>query len=325
MVFDPLSFLALALLAVLFAWITWRAAHVRLGFLRWLAVLVANPATLLLLSATVFAAIGYYRLSASRDNPVPDINVQDTPEQLARGERLANYCAVCHSSAGTLPLNGSTQDFAEAPGVPSLGDLYPPNLTPAGPLSSWSDGQIIRAIREGIHANGRTLVLMPSGTFHNMSDEDVQAVVGYLRSQPAVQHNPPSNQLNVLGVIMVGLGFFPTSAQPPVTQPIVAPPEGTPAYGEYLVAISGCRGCHGPDLAGRKPFGFAPSGPNLTAAVPKWSLTGFTQTFRVGVDPEGDRLDPQQMPWRNYSPMFSDDDLAAIYAYLHSLKPQASE
>src|SRR5262249_38807907 len=98
------------------------------------------------------------------------------------------------------------------------------------------DGEVIRAIREGVHKSGRPLVIMPSEVFHNLSDTDVQAIVAYLRSQPAVQPVTPATKLNVVAALLIGSGLFHTSAQMPITQPII-PPTGGPSAdsGKYLV------------------------------------------------------------------------------------------
>src|SRR5262249_51210123 len=158
-------------------------------------------------------------------------------------------------------------------GGPPMGTLYAPNLTPAGEIRDWTDGEIIRAIREGIHKSGRALIIMPSENFKNMSDADVQAVVAYLRSQPASGTASPPARLSILAAAFIGVGMFPTAAQPAITAPIVAPAEGrTPEYGKYLVSVLGCTTCHGENLGGRKPGMGPPAGPNLTMIVPKWSL-----------------------------------------------------
>lgn len=104
---------------------------------------------------------------------------------------------------------------------------------------------------------------------------------------------------------------------------MVAPPEGATAdYGKYLVSVIGCRACHGQDLAGGKPSGFGPpAGLNLTALAPKWSEADFVKTIRTGVDPTGHSLNPDAMPWKEVSTFGTDDDLKAIYAYLHALTP----
>src|SRR5690606_12229479 len=113
--------------------------------------------------------VGLYRLHWPRTAPAPDLQLAGTPEQLTRGKHLAYLCVQCHSSTGDLPLDGAKNDITDG----NLGTLYPTNLTPGGPLRDWTDGEIVRAIREGIHPNGRTLLLMPSEQYRGMSDEDV--------------------------------------------------------------------------------------------------------------------------------------------------------
>ena len=95
-----------------------------------------------------------------------------------------------------------------------------------------------------------TLIIMPSEVFHNMSDADVQAIVAYLRSQPA-RVGYAADETEYRRAFFIGAGVAPTSAQPPIPQPVVAPVEGASAeYGEYLVSILGCRVCHGENLYG---------------------------------------------------------------------------
>ena len=142
--------------------------------------------------------------------------------------------------------------------------------------------------------NGRALIIiMPSEVFHAMSDDDVHAIVVHLRSQPAVERATPPRSITALGAAIIGAGLFPTAVQPPVTQPVVAPPVGvSPAYGLYLVSISGCQVCHGSDLAGRQPTGRGPpAGPNLMTIE-----ADFLKTIRTSVDPTGHSLRRELMP-----------------------------
>jgi mono/diheme cytochrome c family protein len=163
---------------------------------------------------------------------------------------------------------------------------------------------------------------MPSEVFHHLSDTDVQTIVAYLRAQPAVLPATPPTRLNALAAIFVGSGVFRTSAQPPITQPVVAPVQGPSAeYGKYLVSILGCAACHGEDLAGRAPGGLGPpAGPNLTLTIPRWTKEQFVHTLRTGVNPYGHTL-KQEMPWQVISAFAGDEDLQAMYAYLHELPP----
>ncbi|HEX8684557.1 MAG TPA: c-type cytochrome [Ardenticatenaceae bacterium] len=319
MVASILSFVVVIALFLLLAWLTRRLWRVRNPGLRWLGVIVFGLLTAVVGLVTVVALVGAARLNLPQSNPVPDATVAGTPEQIARGERLVNICAGCHSTTLAPPLDGSGENF-----VPEFGTLYPPNLTPYH-LGDWSDGEIVRAIREGVGRDGRALLIMPSSQFRHMSDDDVQSVVAFLRSQPSVDRDVPETSMNVLGSALVGAGMFPTSVQPPITEPIIAPPLSDAVnHGEYLVNITGCRECHGADLTGGVPGGFTPVGPNLRAVVPNWSAEDFINTIRTGVTPEGNELDPAEMPWPEVSRMYSDEELQTIYEYIRQLGPTAS-
>lgn len=200
-----------------------------------------------------------------------------------------------------------------------MGELYAPNLTPAGPLKDWSDAEILRALREGVDRQGHPLVIMPSQAIHYASDEDAFALIAYLRSQPAVIHDLPPRNLSVLASIMVGAGLFPTSAQPPILEAIVAPAPGTLDYGAYMAASLGCADCHGNNLSGNSG-GPGPSAPNLRAIVPHWKEDEFIKFFRQGQDPSG-RIVADIMPWKNYGLALGDDDLKSLYQYLVSSQP----
>jgi mono/diheme cytochrome c family protein len=317
--FDFPGVTMLACLALSGTWLALRARRVRNRVGKWIGVGLAGLIATIASLAVGIALVGFYRLNfPPRRAPVPDPKVAGSPEQVARGARYGAICAACHSPDGAVPLTG--RNFAE--GGPPVGTLYAPNLTPAGEIRDWSDDDIIHAIREGVHKSGRALIIMPSEVLCNLSDADVQAIVAYLRSQPVTGTASPPTRLNVIAALFVGSGLVHTAAQPPITHPIVAPPEGTTAeYGEYLVSVMFCRQCHGEHLAGREPGGLGPpAGPNLTLILPPWTLEDFRQTLRTGVDPYKHTL-REEMPWKQLSAFATDQDLEAIYTYLHALKP----
>ncbi len=311
----------LALVAVILfvGSLTRRAGRIKRAVLKWPAVLLAGLLTLMVALFTLVALVGFYKLYANPGNPVPNLKAAATPEQLAGAERYAHLCMGCHSTTHDLPLDGAADNFFSTRGP--LGTLYPANLTPAGPLKDWSDAEIIRAIREGIDNSGQPLVVMPSEIFHHLSDSDVQALVAYLRSQPAVQHDTPDDNLNILGVFIVGAGLLQTSAQSSITQPVTAPPRAvTVEYGQYLVSITGCQSCHGADFAGGTPSKLGPpAGPNLIAIVSQMSPAAFIKEIRTGVDATGHTVDPNEMPYKQISAMYDDDQLEAIFTFLHGL------
>ena len=314
---NLVGLLVLIAFVVLFAWLARRAFRSKRGLIKWVGVVLAGLPTLLLGLLSVVAVIGLFKVYAPRGGPVPDITVEGTAAQIARGEHLAYaFCASCHSLNGELPLSGG-EDVGKASPVP-IGSLFPSNLTPGGRLKGWSDGEIFRAVREAVDRDGRSLLTMSALSTRNLSDDDLQAVIAYLRSQPAVANEIPENNPNLLFAIFLGAGLVPQPA--PVTGAIAAPPIGATAdYGEYIVSYAGCRDCHGADLSGGRG-GLTPAGPNLIAIMPKWTLDEFVTTMRTGVDPTGHRLDPIQMPWKSIGKL-DDVELAALYEYLHGLTP----
>lgn len=321
--FDFVGVGILVVLLIVFAVLSWRAWRANNRVVRWAGGVVCSLLTLIIALVTGAALYGFAQVNRSYNNPVADIKVAGTPEQLARGAKLANTCVGCHSSNGQLPLTG--QNFGE--GGPPVGTLYAANLTPAGELKDWTDGEIIRAIREGIHKDGRSLLIMPSSVFHSLSDEDVQALVAYLRSQPAAEPGSPPTRINTIGALLVTIsgGAFLT-AQPPITAPVTRPPEGpTAEYGGYLISsVAGCRDCHGANLAGGIPDSNGPpAGPNLTSVGQRWSEADFIKAMRTGVKPDGKAFN-EDMPWKEINGFASDDDLKAMYAHLKTLTPISS-
>jgi mono/diheme cytochrome c family protein len=317
--FDFEGVTVLFSLAALGTWVALRARRAQNRVGKWVGSILSSLLATISTLAFGVALVGFYRINFPPHSPaVMDLKVAGTPEQIARGARFGALCAGCHSPDGNVPLAG--QDFFKE--GPPFGTLYAPNLTPAGEIKDWSDGDIIRAIREGVHKSGRAMVIMPSEILHNLSDADVQAIVAYLRSQPAVGAISPPTKLNVIAALLIGTGIGHTGAQPPITHRIVAPAEGASAdYGEYLVSVMFCRQCHGENLEGRKVGGLGPpAGPNLTLILPQWSLEDFRHTLRTGVDPYKRTLG-EGMPWKQLSAFASDQDLEAIYAYLHGLSP----
>jgi mono/diheme cytochrome c family protein len=158
-----------------------------------------------------------------------------------------------------------------------------------------------------------------------LSDDDIRALVAYIRSVPAAgQQTPtPPDQVSPLGLVMVGTGLLP-AGNPVFTGIVTAPPKAaTVEYGEYILSYQDCRVCHGASLLGGAPGQFGPLGPSL-AIVKDWKLEEFIATLRTGADPYGHEIDGTLMPWRTLGKM-DDDELGAIYAYLtHLPDAQAS-
>jgi len=300
---------ALIAAAVLFLWASFRALRAENRFLKWGGGGLAALLGVAVSSLVVLTVVGFFKLHA-RNAPVPDLDVVGTPGQTQRGQAIANsFCDGCHSRTGLL--TGGV-DIGKHLAVP-IGSFVSSNLTPAGELSHWSDGEIFRAIRNGIDADGRWLIIMSYTSAGKLSDDDIKALIAYIRTRPAAGSLTPPDELNPLGYLMLGAGLLP-AGKPVFTGAIDAPPKGhTAQYGEYIISYLDCRECHGLNLTGGVVGQLPPIGPDLHL-VKYWKLEDFITAMRRGVDPGGRELS-DQMPWRQIGKM-DDDELTAIYEYL---------
>jgi mono/diheme cytochrome c family protein len=265
--------------------------------------------TILVSSVSALTATGLVKQHA-RSAPLPSVRIELTPERLARGKAVTDsFCSGCHKA--TLTGGGDLADDLPI----NIGSFVAANLTPAGPLKRWSDGEIFRAIRNGVDASGGWLTIMSFTNASRLSDDDTFAVIAYLRSLPAAGAPTPGqlDRFNLVGLAMLGAGMLP-DAKPVTAARIAAPPRGpTAKYGEYLMSYQDCRECHGKNLSGGVPGQLPPLGPDL-GIVTQWTCDEFVTTMRSGVDPNGHQIG-EKMPWRPIGRM-DNDELAAMYQYL---------
>lgn len=316
MVTNLLVWFGLLAVTVLFGWLARRAFRARSRIVKWAGGVLSGLLTIILALIVVVSGIGLYKLYGPHNVQAISISAPTTPQQVARGEHIASIiCIDCHSQTKQLPLSGGRDVGKDSP-IP-IGSLTSFNLTPGGPLKDWSDGEIFRALREGIDQQGRTLVAMSAMATRHMSDEDIKAVIAYLRSQPAIPSTAQEgDNPNLLFAVFLGANLLP--APEPVTGAVTAPEKAeTPEYGSYIVSFVGCTDCHGANLSGGKSGGLNPVGPNLRI-VKGWTRDQFISTLRTGTTPEGIKLNPKVMQWNIYGNM-DDEELGAVYAYLTSL------
>lgn len=300
--------------AALLGWSAIRLWRISSSLLRWVLVSLAVLASTACFALSILAIAGLDRLYA-RSAPIPNLKVAGAPGEILRGgEIVRSFCDTCHSQTG--PLTGG-RDIGKGFPIP-IGSFVSANLTPAGSLGRWSDGEIFRAIRNGVDADGHWLTIMSYTNAGSLSDDDIRSLIAYLRTRkPAgtATVNPP-DRFSLLGVVLLGVGMLPPG-KPVFTGVITAPPKSaTVQYGSYVVSYQDCRECHGADLAGGVPGQLGPIGPDLNL-VKSWNLAQFIATMRTGTDPGGHQL-REQMPWRWIGKM-DDDELGALYEYLTQL------
>ena len=163
--------------------------------------------------------------AASR--PAPDVKVASTPAKIKRGAYLATNvmgCVGCHSplNEAHLPLpdqlGAGGRVFGHAEGLP--GEIVSANLTPdpATGIGSWTDGELVRAIREGVSRDGHALFpIMPYPNYRELSDDDTEAIVAYLRSLPPVAKAVTPTKLDF------PLNFIVNTIPKPLEGPVAAP------------------------------------------------------------------------------------------------------
>jgi mono/diheme cytochrome c family protein len=190
-----------------------------------------------------------------------------------------------------------------------------------------TDGEYVLAIRHGLAPNGYPLKLMPSSDYMNLSDEDLAAIIAYVKSLPPVDNELPPSSMGPLGRALMVAGKLPILHAERIDHErghlATVPRATTAGYGAYLAAV-GCKGCHGPALAGGKIADGDPAWPpaaNLTPAGPtrSWSEGDFRRLLREGKRPDGSLIN-KAMPWR-LTTRLSDDEIRAIWLYLRTLPP----
>jgi hypothetical protein len=167
---------------------------------------------------------------------------------------------------------------------------------------------------------------MPSQELSWLPDEDLVAIISYLRSMPAVDRPSGEVKPGVLGRVldrrdMVVLDVARRIDH--VNRPTVPAPAPTPQYGSFLA--KSCYGCHGEHLSGGPIPGAPPSMAvplNLTpheTGLAGWTYEDFVNTLATGKTKDGRALDPM-MPFAGLAKM-NDTEKQALWAYLQSLPP----
>src|ERR1043165_1495254 len=296
---------------------------------------------LALLIVGITFTVGWRPFIGPKTRPLTNRTFEATPARIERGSYLVNGvygCLACHSERdqnlrGMPPRAdklGAGTIFGEGADLP--GQLVAPNLTPDGETGAgtWSDDALARAIREGIGNDGRTLFpLMPYLNYKDMPDEDLAAVIVYLRSLPPVKNSLPKTE------IIFPVKYLIRSAPQPITSPVAQPDLSNPVKrGQFLTKMASCAECHTAQERGQPKPGLELAGgllfkqPNETvmvanitpdaSAISYYDEDLFLQAMRTG-KVKARNLSPI-MPWYFYRNM-TDEDLKAIFAYLRTVKP----
>jgi mono/diheme cytochrome c family protein len=213
-------------------------------FFKFLGILV------LIILLAVAGVAAYVKLALPNVGDAPDLKVEATPERLQRGQYLANHvmvCMDCHSTRdwslfsgppvpGTLGKGGDV--FNQTMGFP--GKYYAPNITPSG-IGNWTDGELFRAITTGVRKNGKPIFpVMPHHNYGRMDEEDIKAVITYIRSLPPVENQVPASESDF------PMNFIINTIPSKATLAPMPPRTDVVAYGKYMATATSCGDCHTP-------------------------------------------------------------------------------
>ena len=254
---------------------------------------------------------------------------EPTADLVARGKYVfgtAGGCA-CHTTPDGRGLNAGGTKFD----LSFFGVVYVPNITPDPEtgIGKWTDDQVIGAIRRGERPDGSKLFpIHPYKYLGNIADDEIEALVAYLRSVKPVKSSVPARSLKIP---------VPTRTIVPATK--IAPREGL-ARGAYLAGGPGhCAECHTPRRfdASTDDTKFLAGGPgperslgaNITphdeTGIGRWTEAQIARFLRTGVKPSGqDAYSLMRTVIIGTSAGFKDlteADALAIARYLKTVPP----
>lgn len=230
-------------------------------------------------------------------------DAQPSPAEIARGKYVfgATGGCGCHTEKGKgKPVNAGGRQI-DAP----FGTVFATNITPDRQtgIGTWTDEQIITAIRLGRRPNGERIVpVHPFMAFNGMAEADLKALVAYLRTIPPVNRANQPKRITVPLFESVFLPAWLAAFAPRETPPPVAPTSGL-ARGEYLVkAVAHCGECHTPRgitqaVDNSRFLGGNPKGPenseipNITPDPQtglRWTVEEIADYLATGNKPDGD-------------------------------------
>lgn len=275
--------------------------------LKWFGRGVLAVFLLLVVAAGVVYALSERMIRQTYDVPAAAIAIPTDSAAIAEGERLARTRGCysgCHGEAAEGGL------FIEDR---LLGSIDAPDLTRAA--RALTDEQLVRVIRHGVRADGSSVFVMPSADFYHLTDDDLGAIVAFLRSLPPTDGPDTSVRLGPLGRLLFVMGEFqPAAAAIEHDAPRVDPGDGSDPslVGEYL-ARTACAECHGRNFEGSP--GPPEATPNLRTTA-AYTPEQFRTLMRTGEPLDGRDLRlMDHVSVRRFS-YFTDAEIDGLYAFL---------
>jgi mono/diheme cytochrome c family protein len=296
-----------------------------------------RQALIVIAGLAVVGAVAFWILTSPRSIAASELGPHTPDLDNGRTMFVAGDCSACHAvphQSDPTRLGGGLAL------VSKFGTFYAPNISPDAKdgVGGWTEAQFVTAVRNGVAPNGEHLYpIFPYTSFQRMSNEDVRDLFAYIKTLPAVSGRPRETKLAFpfsVRRLMGGWKLLYLDGKA-----FEADPHKSAQWnrGAYLVeGPTHCAECHSPRNAfgaveaGRRFYGnpntFGALGfPNITqAGLHDWAPDAIAEMLRSGFTPDGARVGGPMTEVVRSTSQLSDDDRAAMGAYIKSLPPVAS-
>lgn len=279
----------------------------------WLGIILGSIFALAVLAILIAWIGGGLVAGRSYDIPPSTFAANSETADIAEGRRIA-LTLGCYDGCHGDGLGGSVfyDDLW-------IGTFIAPDLTRT--FAELSDAELDSVIRYGVRRNGKSTFVMPSAGLHHVSDEDLNDITAFIRSQPVGEGPAYEAKPGLMARFFLLISEFKPQAQEVIDgAPWISgsPSRTSPDAGRYL-AQTACAECHGMDFRGQE--GFTPS----LAAVIAYSLDDFHVLMTTGVAIGNRELDLMKEVATGRFVHFTDSEVEALHGYLRTLAGSQQE
>lgn len=269
---------------------------------KWLLRIATALAAIVLLAVSGVYVMSELRRTRTYDAPLVAFDATKFSFAPGEAERRARsmMCLGCHGEAGNVIFQAD-----------NVGRLVAPNLTRMIP--QYTDSELERLIRRGVKKDGTGVIAMPAATYANLSDDDIAAIITFMRSRKLLpDHQPSASEWGPLGRVALATNQIPYEAD---HVRVFEQGRSRPAdLGKYLVSVT-CSHCH--NLDSEHDNGFGMKTPPLRTMVSSYTFDEFSTLFSTGKGKGGRDLGLMTETARNEFSHFSETERRALYDYLN--------
>lgn len=270
-----------------------------------LTVLAACVCLALLVVAYVYVA-SEHQLRRKYQAPLVNLALPTDPASITEGKRLARLRG-CYGGCHGKTLEGRVWEDSLL-----TGRVVAPDLTRVA--RELQPDAMARTVREGVRANGESVWDMPSNMMFHLADADLARIIAFIRSEAALNGLPRELAYGPLQRWEIVRGNYPSIREEieKLGRPERLPDRANPVdFGRYL-ARTICSECHGPTFQGQD------GSPNLHVMAQAYTSEHFATLMRTGVAVGNRKLGLMSQVALSRFAYFSDEEVAAVYAFLRS-------